>query len=283
MSIEHNDRISELEQRINELEARREEELRLLRIKDRETGELHHRLHSTTKDLRLAHDDLAMQLALTRTAHIEIIRRLSLAAEFKDQDTAEHLDRMSHYSALMAEALGKDDDWVENLLYAAPMHDVGKIGVADGILLKPGKLTEDEHKLMRLHTVYGAQILGDSESEIIQLAHTIAIGHHEKWNGEGYPYGKKGEEIPIEARIVYIADLFDALTSRRPYKDAYPAEVAADIIKQESGTSLDPQVVEVFFERFDEILELRSNISPEENLHTDNFEWSERDIEARKQ
>lgn len=243
---------------------------------------LSHRLENSGKDLRILHDDLAMQLTINRAAHLDTIRRLSLAAEFKDEDTGAHIDRMSQYSAVIGDALGLAESEVENLLYAAPMHDVGKIGIPDNILLKPGKLTNEEHEIMRLHTVYGGQILAGSDSDIIQLAHTIALGHHEKWNGRGYPHGISGEAIPLVARIVNIADLFDALTSKRPYKDPYPVDVALDIIKAEKGTSLDPRMVEVFLDRLDDILILRGQISPEDDRAASEFTWSERDLAAMK-
>lgn len=228
-------------------------------------------------DFRTIYDDLAAQLQLTKAAYIETIHRLSLAAEFKDKDTGYHIERMSRYSALLSKALGFAPDEAENVLYASPMHDIGKIGIPDRILLKPGKLTDYEFEVMSEHTIHGAKILEGSDAKIIQLAHTIALCHHEKWNGKGYPHGLDGENIPLVARIVAQADIFDALTSRRPYKDPYPVDVAVQIIKTEQGESLDPEVVEAFLENLDEILEVRRESVPDDHVKPQSFKLSERD------
>ena len=140
------------------------------------------------------------------------------------------------------------------------MHDVGKIGIPDNILMKPGKLTDEEFDFMKTHTTIGAKILVDSKAEILQLAQQIAISHHEKWNGRGYPQGLAGDTIPLAARIVGLTDVFDALTSKRPYKDPFPVEVALDIIKKERGEHFDPDVVNVFFENIDEILKIKDEV-----------------------
>ena len=140
------------------------------------------------------------------------------------------------------------------------MHDVGKIGIPDNILMKPGKLTDEEFDFMKTHTTIGAKILVDSKAEILQLAQKIAISHHEKWNGRGYPQGLAGDTIPLAARIVGLTDVFDALTSKRPYKDPFPVEVALDIIKKERGEHFDPDVVNVFFENIDEILKIKDEV-----------------------
>jgi putative two-component system response regulator len=140
------------------------------------------------------------------------------------------------------------------------MHDVGKIGIPDNILMKPGKLTDEEFDFMKTHTTIGAKILVDSKAEILQLAQQIAISHHEKWNGRGYPQGLAGDTIPLAARIVGLTDVFDALTSKRPYKDPFPVEVALDIIKKERGEHFDPDVVDVFFENIDEILKIKDEV-----------------------
>ena len=140
------------------------------------------------------------------------------------------------------------------------MHDVGKIGIPDNILMKPGKLTDEEFDFMKTHTTIGAKILVDSKAEILQLAQQIAISHHEKCNGRGYPQGLAGDTIPLAARIVGLTDVFDALTSKRPYKDPFPVEVALDIIKKERGEHFDPDVVNVFFENIDEILKIKDEV-----------------------
>jgi len=140
------------------------------------------------------------------------------------------------------------------------MHDVGKIGIPDNILTKPGKLTDEEFDFMKTHTNIGAKILVNSKAEILQLAHQVAISHHEKWNGRGYPQGLSGTKIAIAGRIVGLADVFDALTSKRPYKDPYPVEVACDIIKKESGQHFDSELVDIFMENIDEILKIKEEM-----------------------
>ncbi len=190
-----------------------------------------------------------------KSASLETIYRLSRAAEYKDEDTGAHIQRMSHYTEAVAKRMGFSESDVENLLYAAPMHDIGKIGIPDRILLKPGKLDEDEWKIMRQHTIFGAKILEGSKAEFVKLGAVIALSHHEKWNGAGYPSGLKGEKIPLPARIVAIADVFDALTSNRPYrKEPFSTEQAFTIIKEGIGTHFDPAVAEAFFSIRDEIL-----------------------------
>ena len=193
-------------------------------------------------------------------SYLDTIHRLVLAAEYKDEDTGAHIVRMSRYSVLIAAKLGLPGEEVQNIQYAAPMHDVGKIGIPDNILMKPGKLTDEEFDFMKTHTTIGAKILVDSKAEILQLAQQIAISHHEKWNGRGYPQGLAGDTIPLAARIVGLTDVFDALTSKRPYKDPFPVEVALDIIKKERGEHFDPDVVNVFFENIDEILKIKDEV-----------------------
>jgi HD-GYP domain-containing protein (c-di-GMP phosphodiesterase class II) len=176
----------------------------------------------------------------------DTILRLAAAAEFRDKETHAHLERMSHYSAIIAEEMGFPKSWVENLRLASPLHDIGKIGVPDAVLRKPGKLNEEEWHEMKKHTLYGAEILKDSDNELIQMSQKIALSHHEWWNGQGYPHGLKGREIPIEARIATVADVFDALTSRRVYKPSFSLEETLDLLRKDSGVRYDPQVIEVF-------------------------------------
>ena len=185
---------------------------------------------------------------------LDTIHRLSKAAEYKDENTADHLFRMSNYSCAIARAMGVNPDTVESILYASPMHDIGKIGIPDSILLKPGQLTSEEWEIMKQHPVIGGKILEGSDKKIIRLGEIIALTHHEKWDGTGYPKGLKGDEIPKTGRIVAIADVFDALTSRRPYKEAFSNKKAFEIINQSRGTHFDPQVVDAFFSIKDEIL-----------------------------
>jgi putative two-component system response regulator len=178
-----------------------------------------------------------------KNTHLELIQRLGRAAEFKDNETGMHVIRMSHVSGRIALEMGMDAGFAEQLVHAAPMHDIGKIGIPDHVLLKPGKLDDEELAIMRTHPQLGADILDKSNSQLIRLAHTVALYHHEKWDGSGYPFGLKGEEIPIEARIVAVAYVFDALLSKRPYKEAWPVEKAVEEIKSQINRHFDPQVV----------------------------------------
>ncbi len=192
---------------------------------------------------------------------LEIIRRLGRAAEFKDNETGLHVMRMSHYSRLIAEKVVDDASWTELLFQASPMHDIGKIGIPDTILTKDGKLDEDEWKMMTQHPVYGAKIIGTHESGILQMAREVALNHHEKWDGSGYPSGLKGEDIPLSARIVAIADVFDALTTDRPYKKAWSVEEAIEYIYDNSGKHFDPVLVESFKSVVPKILEIKANFA----------------------
>jgi len=189
-----------------------------------------------------------------KSASLDMIQRLSVAAEYRDEDTANHIKRMSNYSAIIAKNMGYSEDFVETILFTSPMHDIGKLGVPDSILLKPGKLDKEEWEEMKRHTIYGKKILEGSSHDLIKIAELIAISHHEKWNGKGYPNGLSGEEIPVEGRIVALADVFDALSSKRCYKNAFPLEKTLAIIKNDTGTHFDPGVTEAFFEGFDEIM-----------------------------
>ena len=193
---------------------------------------------------------------LQRT-RLEIIRRLGLAAEFKDNETGLHVIRMSHYSRLIAEVVEHGDEWSDLVFNAAPMHDIGKIGIPDKIMLKPGKLDDEEWKLMRKHPEFGAAIIGEHSSELMQMSREIALSHHEKWNGSGYPYGLKCEEIPLSGRIVAIADVFDALTTERPYKKAWTVEDAVKLIDKNSGSYFDPNLVPLFHVVMSEILDIK--------------------------
>ena len=202
--------------------------------------------------LRLyAHERHLDQLVHARTqelqrTRLEVIQRLGRAAEFKDDNTGLHVIRMSHYTRLLAQASGLLQEHSDLLFNAAPMHDVGKIGIPDHILQKPGKLTPEEWAIMRTHPAIGAGIIGRDDSELLNCARIVALTHHEKWDGSGYPRGRKGEDIPIEGRIVAVADVFDALTSLRPYKKAWPIEEALAYIHQQSGQHFEPRLVQIF-------------------------------------
>jgi len=192
---------------------------------------------------------------------LEAILRLSKAAEYRDDDTGNHVFRVGMYSAEIGKQLGIEPHNIKKLFYAAPMHDVGKIGIPDNILLKPGKLTEEEWEIMKQHSLMGVKILEGSSSEIINMAEIIARGHHEKWNGKGYPDGKKGNNIPIFCRIVAIADVFDALTTARPYKTPFSIEKSFAILKEERGEHFDPDVVDAFFVVENKISEIKEKYS----------------------
>jgi len=188
----------------------------------------------------------------------ETVFRLSKAAEYRDPETGAHILRMAHFSKLIARQLGLSLDQQQLLLEAAPMHDIGKVGIPDKILLKPGSLNPEEFEIMKQHAVYGYELLKGSSSRVLQAGAEIARGHHEKFDGTGYPQGLKGEEIPIFSRIVAVADVFDALTSERPYKKAWEVEAALEYIETGSGTHFDPDCVAAFLAVWDEVLEVRS-------------------------
>lgn len=202
------------------------------------------------------------KLVQTRTAELndtrlEIIRRLGRAAEYKDNETGMHVIRMSEYTRLIAQRLSDDSSWVDLVYNAAPMHDIGKIGVPDNILLKPGKLEPQEWQTIQQHCRYGAEIIGEHASPLLTMAREVALFHHEKWNGTGYPHGLSGSDIPLSARIVAVADVFDALTSERPYKPAWPVDEAIELIKSDAGTHFDPELVEVFLACLPDILQIK--------------------------
>jgi putative two-component system response regulator len=212
--------------------------------------ELESEVNKRTEELKHASDRLKL-------ASLDTIYRLSIASEYKDPDTGAHIKRMSHYCAAIARRLGLNENTVIAILHAAPMHDIGKIGIPDRILAKPDKLDPIEQDIMKLHTVIGAKILSRSDEEFIKLGGTIALSHHEKWDGSGYPNGLKGTVIPISGRIAAIADVFDALTSRRPYKEPFSLEKSLVIIKSWRGNYFDPEVVDAFIAIEDEILDIK--------------------------
>ena len=217
-------------------------------------------------------EDLKQAFKQIKAASLDTIYRLSMASEYKDQNTGAHIKRMSRYCVAVARRMGLDETTIETLLYAAPMHDLGKIGIPDVILMKPAKLDPAEWEIMKQHTVIGAKILEGSDAEYIQLGEIIARSHHEKWDGSGYPSGLKGSNIPISGRIAAIADVFDALTSKRPYKEAFSDEKALAIIREGRGSHFDPDVVDAFFAVQDEILAIKKQYA-EDNL--DAFEIPE--------
>ena len=193
-----------------------------------------------------------------RETRLQIVQRLGRAAEYKDNETGMHVIRMSHFSQLLALAAGCSPAWAEDLLNAAPMHDVGKIGIPDAVLRKPGPLDADEWATMRRHPEIGAEIIGEHPSGVLQLAREIALAHHEKWDGSGYPRYLAGEAIPLSARIVAIADVFDALTTRRPYKEPWPVQEAMNHIAAQAGKHFDPALVALFAPLLPQLLEIRA-------------------------
>ncbi len=212
------------------------------------------------EDLNLNFQQLKVSHKNLQLAYLETIQRLVIAAEFKDEDTADHIIRMSRYCALLAEKLGLPPGERENIIYASPMHDVGKIGIPDSILMKPDKLNQEEWTIMKTHTSIGEKILAGSTAEVIALGADIALSHHEKWNGEGYPMGLSGERIPLCGRIAAVADVFDALSSQRPYKKALPLEKTLDIMREGRGIHFDPQILDVFMGNLEEVLKIKSEV-----------------------
>jgi putative two-component system response regulator len=188
----------------------------------------------------------------------EIILRLALAVEYRDNDTGEHTLRVARYSRIIAEQLGLPPRLCRDIYLAAPLHDVGKVAIPDNILLKPGRLTDEEMAVIRTHASIGERILADSSCELIQLGAQIAAGHHERWDGRGYPHGLKAEAIPIAARVVAVADVFDALTTRRPYKEPMPLEDARAYLAEDQGKQFDPACVAAFLSRWDDVAAIAS-------------------------
>ncbi|MBF0160332.1 MAG: response regulator, partial [Magnetococcales bacterium] len=208
-------------------------------------GLLGYRMRYVLRAARTAQALADREMELLRT-RLEIIRRLGQAAEYRDNETGKHIQRMSHYAALIGRISGLNGHDQELLLQASPMHDVGKIGIPDSILLKPGKLTGEEFTVMKTHTLLGGQLLDAEPSLLLRTAHMIALTHHERWDGRGYPTGLAQEEIPLMGRICSLVDVFDALTSKRPYKQPWSVERAVDEIRRCSGTAFDPNLVQIF-------------------------------------
>ena len=204
-------------------------------------------------ELRTALEGMSEAKRRLYDAHLDTIRRLTLAAEYKDEETAGHIARVGEAAAVLAHAAGHSPGFVEMIRHAAPMHDVGKIGIPDEILLKKGDLTDVERTLMRSHTRIGADLLAGSDSEVIQMGATIALLHHERWDGKGYPQGLSGESIAVEARICAIVDFFDASTMDRPFRPARPRDEVLDQMKRSSGTAFDAALLDAFFRCLPEI------------------------------
>lgn len=206
---------------------------------------LHNQIASQNKLLEFKVNERTKELRYTQ---YDIIRRLAQAAEFRDGDTGIHIIRMSQYAKKLGEALGLNEEECDLLHHASPLHDVGKIGIPDSILLKPGKLTADEFEIMKTHTTIGAKILAGSDSPVMKLAEVIALTHHERWDGKGYPYGIKADEIPFPGQICSVCDVFDALTSARPYKKAWSTQEAVAEIQRMRNDNFNPKIVDAFLD-----------------------------------
>jgi putative two-component system response regulator len=196
-------------------------------------------------------------------SRLEIVHRLVFVAEYRDPETGSHIQRMSHYTAALTRAYGLSEKVCEIIRFASPMHDIGKIGIPDSILLKPGKLTSEEWDIMKTHTTIGGSILSNSRSTLLRSGRIIALGHHERWDGTGYPLGLQGKAIPLLARITTIADIFDALTTRRPYKEAWSVEDALADIYAVRGVYFDPELVDLLEQVLPEFLDIKARFSQE--------------------
>jgi response regulator RpfG family c-di-GMP phosphodiesterase len=188
-----------------------------------------------------------------RRAHQDVVYKLSHATKFKDPETQNHIIRVGLYCEVMGRSLGWDADQVETIKLASPMHDIGKVGVPDNILQKPGPLDDDEWVTMKKHTTFGYEILKDADSILIEVAAIVALEHHEKWCGKGYPAGKKGEDISIHGRMVALADVFDALTSKRSYKEPWPRDRVEALLREERGVHFDPKLADIFLDQIDDM------------------------------
>jgi len=221
-------------------------------------------VQSRTEDLHRAFRDITRKNIELTEGQEDTIFRLSLAAEYRDEDTAFHLKRISAYSEIVAKAMNLSDDFVRLVKMGSIMHDVGKIGIPDSILLKRGRLTQAEFEEMKRHPLIGARILSGSGSELLKISERIAISHHERYDGFGYPYGLVGEDIPLAGRIVAIADVFDALTTPRVYKPAFKVERALEMIGDERAAHFDPMVTDAFFDNLETILRVRDQYQEEQ-------------------
>lgn len=205
----------------------------------------------------------AMLYEKLRKAHEDVVYKLSHATKFKDPETQNHIIRVGLYCDLFAREMGMPDEERGIIKLAAPMHDIGKVGVPDKILQKPGPLDDDEWVIMKKHTTYGYEILKGGDSRLMEVAALVALEHHEKWTGRGYPEGKVGEDISLYGRMVALADVFDALTSKRHYKDAWPRDRVMSLMREERGQHFDPQLVDIFLDRADEMYGIKAEYKDE--------------------
>lgn len=228
-----------------------------LRLKVHNMLKLKEHREFLNKSLDIMQEDRLEKISLLEQTQIEITIRLGRAAEFRDNETGKHIERIADYAELMAEEIDMSREEKTMLKYAAPMHDVGKIGVPDQILLKPGKLTDDEFQIIKLHTVIGSKILSGTTVPLLEFASEVAVSHHERWDGNGYPFGLKGKDISLPGMMVAVTDVFDALTSERVYKSAWSIKKALNYIKEQREKQFHPDVVDAFFNIKDKIIEVK--------------------------
>ena len=231
----------------------------LMRVRNLLDAQLAHRLMYDQK--RVLEDMVRERTEELHRTRLQVVQKLGKAAEYRDEETGSHILRMSHCCALLARAIGWSEERCDLILNASPMHDIGKIGIPDAILLKPGKFEPHEWEIMKTHAAIGGKLLEGDDSSLMRMAQEIALSHHEKWDGSGYPGGLVGEAIPQSGRIAALADVFDALTSERPYKKAWTVEAAVDLIKENSGKHFDPALVEVFMHELPGILQIRERFA----------------------
>lgn len=247
-------------------------------VKPLEMNEVVLRLQRVIRERRLMRE-LETAHATIKHSYLDTVRRLVVAAEHKDEGTGDHIVRMGDYCVLLAGMMNLSDDFIERLRYASPMHDIGKIGIPDAILSKPGCLTDEEFDVIKTHTTIGAKILANSNSEVIRLGRDIALSHHERWDGTGYPQGLKGQTIPLAGRIVCAADVFDTLTSRRPYKSIYPPHVVYEFFESRREEHFDPDIAALILDNFDHFIALAHlNQGDPTPGNEGSFHLSERDI-----
>lgn len=231
----------------------------LMRVRNLLDAQMAHRLMYNQKNV--LEDMVQARTEELRRTRLQIVQRLGMAAEYRDEETGNHILRMSHSCALLAGAVGWSEDDCDLILNASPMHDIGKIGIPDAIMLKPGKFEPHEWEIMQTHAAIGGKLLEGDDSTLMCMAREIALTHHEKWDGSGYPNGLAGEAIPQSGRIAALADVFDALTSVRPYKKAWTVEAAVDLIKDNNGKHFEPALVEVFLQELPGIVAIRERFA----------------------
>jgi putative two-component system response regulator len=224
----------------------------LHKAQQRYSEELEFRIFERSRELQEANERLELSNRELENAKLELLARLARAAEYRDDDSGEHTHRIGRLAQAVARQLGSPENFSQLMVHAARLHDLGKIAVADSILLKPGRLTAEEAELMRRHCQVGAELLAGSNSELLELARSIALTHHERWDGSGYPHGLKGEAIPLAGRIVAVVDVYDALTHDRPYKQAWPEAEAVAVLKLERNLHFDPRVVDALLALLDQ-------------------------------